>query len=88
MARSDQDSMKHSFLFGLRGFYFYKEIWKPIFGEVLSCLHERNNTYDRCEIAADKRLRGRQADSIVGHLPRKISTGTRSVPTERWGGPC
>ena len=39
--------------------------------------HERNNIYDRYAIAANKRLRGRLADSIIGHLPREISRATR-----------
>ena len=77
MANSNQDFIKHSFLCGLRGFHVYKEIWKPIVGELLRCSHERNNIYDRYAIAANKRLRGRQADSIIGHLPREISRATR-----------
>ena len=45
-------------------------------GELLRCSHERNNIYDRYEIAANKRPRGRLADSIIGHFPRKISRVT------------
>ncbi|CAH3025668.1 unnamed protein product, partial [Porites evermanni] len=41
---------------GLRGFHVYKEIWKPIVGELLRCSHERKNIYDRYAIAAKKRL--------------------------------
>ena len=37
----------------------------------------RNNIYDRYAIAANKRLRGSLADSIIGHLPREISRATR-----------
>ena len=77
MANSNQDFIKHSFLCGVRGFHVYKEIWKPIVGEPLRCSHERNNIYDRYEIAANKRPRGRLADSIIGHLPREISRATR-----------
>ena len=43
----------------------------------MRCSHERNNIYDRYAIAANKRLRGRLADSIIGHLPIEISTATR-----------
>ena len=43
----------------------------------LRCSDERNNIYDRYAIAANKRLRGRLADSIIGHLPREISRATR-----------
>ena len=35
MANSNQDFIKHSFLCGVRGFHVYKEIWKPIVGELL-----------------------------------------------------
>ena len=46
----------------------------------LRCSHERNNIYDRYAIAANKRLRGCLADSIIGHfshLPGEISRATR-----------
>ena len=43
----------------------------------MRCSHERNNIYDRYAIAANKRLRGHLADSIMGHLPRDISRATR-----------
>ena len=43
----------------------------------MRCSHERNNMYDRYAIAANKRLRGRLADSIIGHFPREISRATR-----------
>ena len=72
MANSNQDFIKHSFLYGVRGFHVYKEIWKPIVGELLRCFHERNDIYDRYAIGANKR-----ADSIICHLPREISRATR-----------
>ena len=56
MTNSNQDFIKHSFLCGLRGFHVYKEIWKPIVGELLRFSHEQNNTYDRYAMAANKRL--------------------------------
>ena len=43
----------------------------------MKCCYERNNCYDRYAIAATKRLRGRLADSAVGHLPGEISRATR-----------
>ena len=39
--------------------------------------HERKNLHDRYAIASYKRLPGRLADSIIGHLPREISRPTR-----------
>ena len=71
------DSIRTSFRCGLQGFHVYQDIWKPVIGETLHCIHERNNIHDRYAIAATKRLPGRLADSIVGHLPREISRCTR-----------
>ena len=39
--------------------------------------HARKNLHDRYAIAAYKRLPGRLADSVIGHLPREISRPTR-----------
>ena len=43
----------------------------------MKCCYKRNNCYDRYAIGATKRLRGRLANSTVGHLPREISRATR-----------
>ena len=51
----------------------YKEIWKPKVGDVLSCIHERNNQHDRYAIAATKLLPGRLSNVTLGHLPCEIS---------------
>ena len=59
------------------GFHVYNEVWKPILGERLNLSHERKNLHDRYAIAAYKRLPGRLADSIIGHLPGEISRPTR-----------
>ena len=71
------DSIRTTFPCGLRGFHVYQDIWKPVIGETLHCIHERNNDHDRYAIAATKRLPGCLSDSIVGHLPREISRYTR-----------
>ena len=76
-SRDHSESITYSFKCGLRRFHVYKEVWSPIVGEQLKCCYERNNCYDRHAIAATKRLRGRLADSTVGHLPREISRATR-----------
>ena len=39
-------------------------------------MFSRRKRYLRYAIAANKRLRGRLADSIIGHLPREISGAT------------
>ena len=71
------DSITTSFPCGLRRFHVYQDIWKPANGEALNCIHEKKNSHDRYAIAATKRLPGRIADSIVGHLSREISMFTR-----------
>ena len=70
-------TVAYSFLCGIRGFHVCKEVWKPILGEHLNLSHERKNLHDRYAIVAYKRLPGRLADSIIGHLPREISRPTR-----------
>lgn len=41
--------------------------------EVLSVEHEVSNAYDQYAIALKKRLPGRIADSVVGHMPKELS---------------
>ena len=78
MANNEMEAtVTYSFLCGIRGFHSYKEVWKPILRESLNLFHERKNLHDRYVIAAYKRLPGRLADSIIGHLPREISRPTR-----------
>ena len=71
------DSIRISFRCGLRGFHVYQDIWKPVIGETFHCIQEKNNIHDRYAVAATKRLPGRLAGSIVGHLLREISRCTR-----------
>ena len=74
MANNEMEAnVTYSFLCGIRAFHVHKEVWKPILGERLNLSHERKNLHDRYAIAAYKRLPGRLADSILGHLPREIS---------------
>ena len=72
MMASVSGTVQYSFPCGLRGFHVYKEIWKPKVGDVLSCIHERNNQHDRYAIAPTKLLPRR-----LGHLPHEISHFTR-----------
>ena len=78
-------TVTYSFLSGIRGFHVCKEVWKPILRERLNLSHERKNLHDRYAIAAYKRLPGRLADSIIGHLLREISRPTRSFFLLRGG---
>ena len=52
----------------IRGHHVYKEIWTPSIGEVLQCEKEEGNSHDLYAVAVKKQ------DSIVGHVPRNIST--------------
>ena len=71
------DCIATSFPCGLRGFHVYQEIWKPIKGEVLNCVHDRKNIHDRYAKEQLNVSQGRLADSIVGHFPREILRFTR-----------
>ena len=58
------------FLCGLRGYYEYCSVWRPVQDEILCVQQERNNPYDPYAVAALKQQR------VVGHLPREISRFT------------
>ena len=64
---------------GIRGYHEYKTIWVPVLKEVLPVKHESTNRHDRYAIAVMKRLPGRLAASVVGHLPREISRFTHFI---------
>ena len=51
----------------MRGYHVYKDIWEANVGEELECVRERRNEKDRYAVAVVKN------DTIIGHLPRKIS---------------
>lgn len=51
----------------VRGLHVYKDTWTPSVGEELPCKRETGNDKDRYAVAV---MRG---DTIVGHVPRKIS---------------
>ena len=51
----------------VRGHNIYKEVWRPVIGELLVVLQESSNTHDRRAVAVFK-------DSVVvGHIPRELS---------------
>lgn len=51
----------------VRGYQIYKSIWTAIVGEQLACQREPTNIHDRYAVAVIK------SDTIIGHLPRKVS---------------
>ena len=52
----------------VRGYHVYKDYWEAATGEILRCCEERTNIHDPFAVAIIK------DDSVVGHVPRKIST--------------
>ena len=58
-----------------RGFHVYQASWKPENGEVLQCMHEKNNPYDMFSMKVCKL----NSDEIVGHLPMEISRITKFI---------
>ena len=61
------------FTCAVRGFHFYRREWQPKPAEILTCIHERNNVFDRFAIMTMKTDSGR----TVGHLPLEISRVTK-----------
>lgn len=59
----------------VRGFHVYQASWKPENGEVLQCMHEKNNPYDMFSMKVCKL----NSDEIVGHLPMEISRITKFI---------
>ena len=59
----------------VRGFHVYQASWKPENGEVLQCMHEKNNPYDMFSMKVCKLNSGK----IVGHLPMEISRITKFI---------
>ena len=51
----------------VRGYRVYKDIWAAAIGEELVCGREPTNMADRYAVAVLKQ------ETIIGHLPRKIS---------------
>ena len=52
----------------VRGYHVYKDYWEAATGEILQCRKERTNIHDPFAVAVIK------DDSVVGHVPQKIST--------------
>ena len=62
------------FTAAIRGYHYYKKVWKPESHQVLNCYHEKNNAFDKfaimvCEIGKD--------ETAVGHPPMEISRVTK-----------
>ena len=78
---NNEIQFKYVFLYSLvQCLYYYcvalSIVWKPILRQRSNLSRERENLNDRYAIAAYKRLPGRPADSIIGHLSREISRPT------------
>jgi len=52
----------------VQGHHVYQQVWTPVAGESLICAREGDNACDHYAVAV------LQHDTIVGHLPRSIST--------------
>uniref|UniRef100_A0A1X7TR33 Uncharacterized protein n=1 Tax=Amphimedon queenslandica TaxID=400682 RepID=A0A1X7TR33_AMPQE len=60
--------IRYEFPSCIRGYHVYQERWTPFIGETLSCARETNNRHDQFAVKVMK------SGTIVGHLPRKISS--------------
>ena len=52
----------------VRGYHIYNSIWEAYIGEELSCQRDEDNRHDPYAVSVMK------SATIVGHLPRKVST--------------
>ena len=55
----------------IRGYHVYQEIWDPFLGEELTCQRETVNRQDPFAVAL---VRSTPVRTVVGHVPRKISS--------------
>ena len=56
----------------IREYHVYKDIWNDSDDEVLECKCEPGNSSDPYAVAVLKEITG--ADTVVGHVPRTISS--------------
>ena len=61
-----------TFTAAVRGFHYYRRLWRPTDSQKLFCLFEIGNSFDRFAIKTVT-----EEDQIVGHLPREISRVTK-----------
>ena len=52
----------------IRGYHIFRTIWDAVIGKSLQCVQEVGNVEDRYAVAIQR------GDTVVGHLPQKIST--------------
>ena len=62
----------------VRGYRTYKDIWAAVYGEELLCEREAGNWVNTFAMAVMK------DGTVVGHIPKKISSVLLFVPTSRW----
>ena len=58
----------------IRGYHYYKNVWKPKSHQVLNCYHEKNNAFARFPIMVCEIGKG---GTIFGHLRMEISRVTK-----------
>ena len=65
-------SLVFEFNAAARGFHVYRDVWRPIEGEIRRCLFEENNIFDifAIKVVDDTGI-------VIGHLPREISRPTK-----------
>ena len=72
---SSQDALL-TFFTGLRGFHVYRSCWKPSVEQKILFRKEKNNQYDKYDIAGYTKPPGKMVLCVVGRMPREISRDT------------
>ena len=74
MATAPPAPTEFSFSSAIRGYHVYKSTWQPFIGEHLELERENGNAHDRFAVAVIKICPARRTQTIVGHIPREISS--------------
>ena len=72
---SSQDALL-TFFTGLRGFHVYRSCRKPYVKQKIEFRKEKNDQYDKYDVAGYTKLPGKMVLCVVGHMPREISRYT------------
>ena len=67
---SFQDALL-TFFTGLRGFHAYRSCWKPSVEQKIQFRKEKNNQYDKCDIAGYTKPPEKMVLCVVGRMPRE-----------------
>ena len=63
----------------IRGRHIYKQIWRPLVGEILTLEREEGNNHDKFTVSLLEHA------TILGHVPREVSQVVLALPQAQRG---